>query len=63
MTSPLENLVGPNKPLATEEADPGEINGLIRSAWARTSGGCWAAPMPPATCPNTKATSMSTSAC
>lgn len=35
MTSPLENLAGPGKPLATEPADDNEIAGLLRSGKAR----------------------------
>lgn len=35
MTSPLENLAGPGKPLAAETPDATEIAGLIRSALAR----------------------------
>lgn len=35
MSSVLENLVGPTKPLAAEKADDGEITGLVRSGKAR----------------------------
>lgn len=35
MTSPLENLCGPGKPLAAEPADDNEIAGLLRSGVAR----------------------------
>ena len=35
MTSPLENLCGPNKPLAAEASDDAEIAGLLRSGRAR----------------------------
>lgn len=35
MTSPLENLVGRDRPLIAEAADDGEIAGLIRSGLAR----------------------------
>lgn len=35
MTSPLENLAGPDKPLSVEPADAAEIQGLIRSGQAR----------------------------
>lgn len=35
MSSPLENLVGPNKPLIHEPADDAEVNGLVRSGKAR----------------------------
>src|SRR5690606_24195526 len=35
MTSPLENLSGPGKPLAAEPADDTEITGLLRSGRAR----------------------------
>lgn len=35
MTSPLENLAGPGKPLAAEPADEAEIAGLLRSGHAR----------------------------
>lgn len=35
MTSPLENLVGPAKPLLAEPADPAEVEGLLRSGMAR----------------------------
>jgi len=35
MSSPLENLVGPNKPLAREPADGAEVGGLVRSGKAR----------------------------
>lgn len=35
MASPLDNLAGPDKPLATEAPDPGETAGLIRSGRAR----------------------------
>lgn len=35
MTSPLENLAGPGKPLATEQPDDNEIAGLLRSGKAR----------------------------
>lgn len=35
MTSPLDNLAGPGKPLAAEAPDPRETDGLIRSGRAR----------------------------
>jgi hypothetical protein len=35
MTSPLEHLTGPDKPLAAEPADANEIAGLLRSGRAR----------------------------
>lgn len=35
MTSPLENLSGPGKPLVAEPADDNEIAGLLRSGQAR----------------------------
>jgi hypothetical protein len=35
MTSPLENLSGPDKPLVAEPADAREIEGLTRSGLAR----------------------------
>jgi len=35
MTSPLENLCGPGKPLVAEPADDSEIAGLLRSGHAR----------------------------
>ncbi len=35
MASPLDNLVGPGKPLAAEPSDPAETAGLIRSGRAR----------------------------
>lgn len=35
MTSPLENLTGPGKPLAAEPTDAAELQGLVRSARAR----------------------------
>lgn len=35
MSSPLENLAGPGKPLAPEPADDAEIAGLLRSGRAR----------------------------
>ena len=35
MTSSLENLAGPGKPLAAEPADANEIAGLLRSGHAR----------------------------
>lgn len=35
MTSPLENLAGPGKPLSAEPPDDAEINGLLRSGRAR----------------------------
>ena len=35
MTSPLENLAGPGKPLAVEAPDNNEIAGLLRSGRAR----------------------------
>lgn len=35
MTSPLENLVGPSKPLVQEPADDAEVSGLVRSGKAR----------------------------
>ncbi|MDO5504751.1 MAG: hypothetical protein Q4F49_00455 [Pseudoxanthomonas suwonensis] len=35
MTSPLENLAGPGKPLHAEPADTAEVAGLIRSGLAR----------------------------
>ena len=35
MSSPLENLAGPNKPLAQEPADDAEVSGLVRSGKAR----------------------------
>lgn len=35
MTSPLENLVGRDRPLIAEAPDDGEIAGLIRSGLAR----------------------------
>lgn len=35
MTSPLENLSGPDKPLAPEPPDEQEITGLLRSGLAR----------------------------
>ena len=35
MTSPLEKLAGPGKPLATEPPDEAEIAGLLRSGRAR----------------------------
>lgn len=35
MTSPFENLVGPNKPLKAEPPDPKEFAGLCRSGLAR----------------------------
>lgn len=35
MTSPLENLCGPGKPLAAEPADENEIAGLLRSGQTR----------------------------
>lgn len=35
MTSPLENLAGPGKPLAVEPADAAEFGGLLRSGKAR----------------------------
>lgn len=38
MTSPLQNLVGPGKPLSAEPPDPREIEGLQRSGLARLRG-------------------------
>lgn len=35
MTSPLENLCGPGKPLVAEPADDNEISGLLHSGSAR----------------------------
>ena len=35
MTSPLENLSGPDKPLRREESDPAELAGLERSGRVR----------------------------
>lgn len=35
MTSPLDNLAGPGKPLAVEAPDPLETDGLIKSGRAR----------------------------
>ena len=35
MTSPLENLAGPGKPLSPEPADDAEVAGLLRSGRAR----------------------------
>lgn len=35
MSSPLDSLVGPNRPLAAEPADDAEVRGLIRSGKAR----------------------------
>lgn len=35
MTSPLENLAGPGKPLSVEPPDDAEIAGLLRSGHAR----------------------------
>jgi hypothetical protein len=35
MTSPLENLAGPSKPLAAEPPDAQELEGLLRSGLAR----------------------------
>lgn len=35
MTSPLENLAGPAKPLLAEPADAAELQGLLRSGSAR----------------------------
>lgn len=35
MTSPLENLAGPNKPLVAEPPDDAQIQGLQRSGLAR----------------------------
>ncbi|WP_343652159.1 hypothetical protein [Stenotrophomonas sp.] len=35
MTSPLQNLVGPGKPLSLEPPDAREIEGLQRSGLAR----------------------------
>ena len=35
MTSPFENLAGPNKPLKAEPADAKEFAGLCRSGLAR----------------------------
>jgi len=35
MTSPLENLAGPGKPLAPEPPDDNEVAGLLRSGKAR----------------------------
>ncbi|MFN3842926.1 MAG: hypothetical protein ACK4RW_06605 [Rehaibacterium terrae] len=40
MTSPLENLAGPGKPLAAEPPDDAEIAGLLRSARARLRDAC-----------------------
>ncbi len=40
MTSALENLCGPGKPLAAEPADATEIAGLLRSAHARLADAC-----------------------
>ena len=35
MTSPLDNLAGPGKPLVTEPSDEGQVQGLLRSGLAR----------------------------
>lgn len=35
MTSPLDNLTGPGKPLAAEPPDVAELEGLVRSAHTR----------------------------
>lgn len=35
MSSPLDSLVGPNRPLAAEPADDAEVRGLVRSGKAR----------------------------
>ena len=35
MSSPLENLAGPGKPLSPEPADDAEVAGLLRSGRAR----------------------------
>lgn len=35
MSSPLENLVGPNRPLVIEATDDAEVRGLVRSGKAR----------------------------
>lgn len=35
MTSPLENLAGPGKPLSLEPSDDAEVAGLLRSGRAR----------------------------
>jgi len=35
MTSPLDNLAGPGKPLAVEPPDAAEVAGLLRSGHAR----------------------------
>ena len=35
MTSPLENLAGPGKPLSAEDPNDAEIEGLLRSGHAR----------------------------
>lgn len=35
MSSPLEKLAGPNKPLVQEPADDAEVSGLVRSGKAR----------------------------
>lgn len=40
MSSPLDNLAGPGKPLAAEPADTAEIAGLLRSGRARLADAC-----------------------